>query len=264
MKKILSGLLALTILLSAVPAFALPVSADYKSGDYIYTISNDKATITGYSGPGGAVSIPTKIDGYSVTTIAQWAFWGCDTLTSVVIPNSVLTIGSGAFAGCGNLTSVTIPNSGTSILGGAFAHCDNLPLVYLPESVSLIETAAFNDCDNLFSIQVAAGNPTYCSRSGVLFSKEGDVLLQYPSGKNGEYIVPDGVITIGDQAFSSAYGLTSITLPDSVVNVGDNAFEECTNLSSANLSKHLQSISDYMFYGCVKANKTSILQPIPV
>ena len=67
---------------------------------------------------------------YSVTTIDDYAFYGCDSLTSIVIPNSVTEIGYGAFYDCIDLTSIVIPNSVTSIGDNAFCNCWRLADVY--------------------------------------------------------------------------------------------------------------------------------------
>lgn len=58
-------------------------------GDYTYTISSTGATITKYTGPGGDITIPAKLGGTSVTNIGEYAFYNCNNLTSVGIPNSV-------------------------------------------------------------------------------------------------------------------------------------------------------------------------------
>jgi len=73
-----------------------------------YTTDNGTITITGYTGPGGAVAIPDTINGLPVTSIGYFAFARA-TLTSVTIPNSVTSIGHSAFRVCRSLTSVTIP-----------------------------------------------------------------------------------------------------------------------------------------------------------
>ena len=96
----------------------------------------------------GNVVIPSQViyDGvtYSVTSIGDSAFYHCDFLTSVTIPNSVTSIGASAFESCNGLTSVTIPNSVTSIGGSAFESCNGLTSVTIPNSVKSIEEEAFN------------------------------------------------------------------------------------------------------------------------
>jgi hypothetical protein len=84
-----------------------------------------------------------------ITSIGEYAFSGCTSLTSITISNSVTTIESGAFGGCTGLTSVTIPNSVTSVERQAFAACTNLIRITIPNSVTSIESGAFLGCTNL-------------------------------------------------------------------------------------------------------------------
>jgi BspA type Leucine rich repeat region (6 copies) len=112
-------LLALLLLLTS----ALLVEAQFN-----YTTNNGTITITGYTGSGGAVSIPDTIDGLPVTTIGYSAFWSYS-LTAVTIPNSVTSIGDSAFGKC-SLTNVTVGNSVTNIGDYAFADCSSLIGVY--------------------------------------------------------------------------------------------------------------------------------------
>ena len=96
-----------------------------------------------------SVTIPN-----SVTSIGNYAFYGCSGLTSVTIGNSVTSIGSRAFGGCTGLTSVTIPNSVTSIGNYAFYGCRALTSVTIPNSVTSIERNAFYDCTGLTSVTI--------------------------------------------------------------------------------------------------------------
>lgn len=93
---------------------------------------NGRITITKYTGSGGAVAIPSTLNGLPVTRLREWAFYGCTSLTSVVIPESVTIIGWNAFAGCTALTSLVIPNSVTSIEEWAFYSCTSLTRVTCP------------------------------------------------------------------------------------------------------------------------------------
>ena len=99
------------------------VSATEVYGDFEYEANNNNTiTITNYKGNGGDVTIPSTIDGKSVTSIGSWAFEYCTGLTSINIPNSVTEIGYGAFENCTGLTSVVIPNSVTEIGSTAFGY----------------------------------------------------------------------------------------------------------------------------------------------
>ena len=137
-----------------------------------------------------------KFDG-DVTTIGEDAFYWCDSLTSVTIPDSVTTIGDRAFSECYSLTSVTIPDSVTTIGGYAFYNCSSLTSITIPDSVTTIEDYAFGSCRSLTSVTI-----------------------------------PDSVTSIGTRAFAYCSSLTSVTIPDSVTSIGDEAFSYCSSLTS--------------------------------
>ena len=99
------------------------------------------------------------IIGYSVTSIGDYAFAECSSLTSITIPNSVTSIGEYAFDGCSSLTSITIPNSVTSIGEGAFFDCSSLTSITIPNSVTSIGTWAFRECSSLDTITCLAMTP---------------------------------------------------------------------------------------------------------
>ena len=84
-----------------------------------------------------------------VKVIGDWAFWDCEFLTNINIPNSVTTIGEQAFGGCDSLVNINIPNSVTTIGKYAFASCKFLTNINIPNSVTTIENRAFCGCENL-------------------------------------------------------------------------------------------------------------------
>jgi len=103
-------------------AMLLPVSARALiDGDYTYTVADNKATITDFNfSYFGALSITNQLGGYPVTSIGDWAFYWCDSLTSVTIPDSVTSIGSTTFCACTSLTSVFFTGDAPTIGPDAF------------------------------------------------------------------------------------------------------------------------------------------------
>ena len=146
-------------------------------------------------------------------------------IVGVTVSNGVTSIGNYAFQNCTNLTSVDIPNGVTSIGGSAFCDCTNLTSVTIPDSVTSIGKEAFGGCGNLTSINVDNNNTYYSSLDGVLFNATKSEILQYPIGKTQTtYTIPNGVTSIGGNAFRKCTNLTSVTIPESVTSIGGWAF----------------------------------------
>ena len=199
----------------------------------------------------GDVKVPENVTfagkKYRVTTIGKKAFFYCDTLTSVSIPNSVTTIGTEAFGNCRGLTSITIPNSVKTIEASAFWGCEGLTNVFLPNSVETIEASAFGSCENLKSIDVAKDNSHYSSENGVLFDISKKTLIQYPCGIKGKYVIPNSVTTIGEGAFMYC-GITDVTIPNNVKTIGAGAFGVCKGLTNVTIPSSVTMI-EYRAFG---------------
>ncbi|MBN2108450.1 MAG: leucine-rich repeat domain-containing protein [Deltaproteobacteria bacterium] len=189
------------------------------------TIPNSVTGIGDYAFNGCTGLTSVSIPG-SVTSIGKQVFQNCTGLISATISDGVTTIASGMFDNCTGLTIVTIPGTVTSIGASAFFGCTGLSSVSIPASVTSIGGHAFAGCSGLTGIQVDAGNTAYSSQDGVLFSKDKTALIQYPSGKNDvEFIIPEGVTSIGDGAFYQCNGLISVTIPDSVTSMYGKVFK---------------------------------------
>ncbi len=207
------------------------------STNYTYTTNNGTITITGYTGSGGAVSIPDTINSLPVTTIGSGAFFDCTNLISVSIPNSVTSIGSNAFVCCANLISVTIPDSITNIGNGAFAYCIGLSSVTMGNSITSIGDEMFFYCTSLTNVTIpnsvtSIGNETffYCTSLTSV-------------------AIPNSVTSIGVYAFFACTSLTNVTVPNGVNSIGGCVFYECTNLTSVYFQGNAPSIGEDMFYG---------------
>lgn len=169
----------------------------------------------------------------SVNNIGNSAFGGCNSLTSITLPINVTSIGEHTFSGCSSLTSVTIPDSVKSIGWSAFYGCSRLTSVTIGNSVTSISDYAFNDCSNLASIEVKEDNDAYKSIGGNLYTKNGKRLVLYAIGKTEtQFIIPESVTSIWDNAFKGCSSLTSITIPSSVTSIGEYAFKDCSKLTT--------------------------------
>jgi len=237
------------------------------------TIPNSVTSIGNYAFMGcdslTSVTIPN-----SVTSIGNCAFYSCESLTSVTIPNSVTSIGNDAFYECESLTSVTIPDSVTSIGNDAFCFCKSLTLVTIPDGVTSIGEDAFSCCYRLtiygtegsaaqtyaegHKIPFSTDPSPYCDAAGFYYSHDGKTLLSAPRSLSGEYTIPDGVTSIGEDAFYYCKSLTSVTIPDGVTSIGNNAFWYCESLTSVTIPESVTSIGDHAFVGCSSLTSVTI------
>ncbi len=146
--------------------------------DCFYSIFNGAATIFGYHGTGGAMTIPSTIEGFPVTSIDDNAFYGCTSLTSVTIHTRVTSIGNQVFSGCSGLTSVTIPASVTSIGNQAFYGNSSLTSVTIPASITSFGNQAFSGCSGLTSVNLPESFLTDIEYIGLTGQVAANTLIQ--------------------------------------------------------------------------------------
>ena len=151
----------------------------------------------------------------SVTSIGDWAFSGCSSLSKIVIPSSVTSIGNGAFSDCCSLSKIVIPSSVTSLGNRAFEDCSSLSNIVIPSSVTSIGNDAFSKCSSLSKI-----------------------------------VIPSSVTSIDYGAFSDCSSLSKIVIPSSVTSIGEMAFMDCDSLSEIVIPSSVTSIGDSAFYRC--------------
>ncbi|MBQ4072554.1 MAG: leucine-rich repeat domain-containing protein [Clostridia bacterium] len=179
----------------------------------------------------------------SVTSIRDWAFWGCNNLISITIPSSVTGIGLSAFHGCRNLK--TIYNlSKLNIKKGAETHgavakfADNV-YTELPKNQSTVATTKSNTTQTT--------NPDFDIQNGVL--------VKY-NGKGGKVVIPSSVTTIGKRAFANFTAITSVTIPSTVKKIEVEAFDTCVGLKEVYIPASVETISGAPFIRCT--NLTAI------
>ncbi len=217
-------------------------------GDFTFYINDSTVTLVEYSGGDNVISLPESYNGQNYI-IARTLFRNKSNITGVTIPNSVTSIGNYAFYGCTGLTSVEIPNSVTSIGNSAFSACTGLTSVVIGNSVISIGNSAFERCTGLTSVTI--GNSV---------TSIGEYAFRNCTGLTSVEI-GNGVTSIGNSAFYNCKSLTGITIPNSVTSIGNDAFRNCTGLTSIEIPNSVTSIGGWAFYGCT--GLTSITSLIP-
>lgn len=207
MKTTVLNILASTFLLSAVVlgesqqinAYDVPPDVSQytqtlASPEYDFIFSDN--TIKGYTGPGGAVEIPSYINGEPVRTIGTSAFSGNTTITSLSVPSTVDTIEDYAFQNQLNLQSISLPQSVYYLGAAAFSGCSSLTSIDLPDKIYTLHEDTFADCTNLKTVKLP-----------------NNLKILYGS-------------------FFNCTSLSSISIPATVTYLGDACFDGCPNLST--------------------------------
>ena len=204
----------------------------HRLGNWEYVLWEETGTMEMVSFPENAEEVPFRElpEGISsvqvadgITAIPDDAFWGCENLVNITLPQTVRTIGKGAFGQCVNLTQVNIPEGVTSIGDSAFFLCGSLTQLTIPDSVTSIEGNPFRHL--AAEIMVSSQNPAISVVDGVVFNKGGTRLIACPSNKAGAYAIPQGVLEIGTHAFENCNDLTDVTIPASVASIVGNPFD---------------------------------------
>lgn len=144
---------------------------------------------------------------------------------------------------------ITIQKNARTIWSCAFNGCHKITSIQIPETIHGIGDAAFGDMPDCQEILVSDKNPYYKSVDGVLYTKDGKVLLAYPAGKKDKvFRVPDGVTYIASGAFMKADHLTKVILPKSVDQICEAAFRSCDKLRTVKTKGTISYVHRYAFY----------------
>ena len=279
-----------SILLSMLSTNALAYDFAVKNANgvmiyYNYANNKKEASVTynkenraSYS---GSVVIPKEVTyekkKLKVTKIGYNAFYNCDKLTSVTIPNSVIEIGESAFESCESLKSITIPNSVTSIGEEAFEFCYRLKSITIPNSVTSIGKSAFCRCYSLTTVTVPNSvkeissctfmeciNLTSVTIPNSVKAIWGKTFEECTSLKS--ITIPNSVTSIQSELLRRCTSLTSVTIPNSVTLIRLCAFIDCTSLTSITIPSSVKEIEFAAFYRCknLKNVISKIVSPFPI
>ena len=215
-------------------------------GDFQYTTSGLTATITKYTGTAASVTVPSKIDNYTVTKIAYSAFANNLSLTSVVISDTITEIGSNAFEGCAALKTLKLPSK-LKTLGYGFISGTLVTTLTIPAGLTTCDHSTYyygplNGAKNLTELILADG-----------MEKIPDYLAWFSTSETTHLTsvsIPDSVTSIGSYSFANCTALGELSFPDSVTSIDRYAFSGCKKLASIRWSENLQSIGSSSFANC--------------
>lgn len=284
-KKFISFALAVCLLtgMLSVTASALTQNEDGYAGLYNkvpsingsgYTyrfLSANTIAITDYNGYDTEVTIPSKIDGYTVTGVENM---DTSNIKKIVMPDTVTYIGESAFADSSDgvpLEEVVLSKNLKTIGPWAFSGCFELKSIDIPESVNEIENGAFSGCYSLKNFNVSKntnfgdrvfGNYPWTSIPALnddynvwLYDENASDFFVWNGclfayrGNSKTPVIPSGVCGIGDEVFENS-DITGVTIPEGVRYINNGAFKNCTSLKNVKIPKSVQKIGEYAFYEC--------------
>lgn len=228
----------------------------------------------------------TFAENNSLKAIEKNAFAGCSALTEIVIPATVTTIGETAFQSCESLTKIefqegshiasieklafsytgitsfTFPESSSDIELGIklFAGLE-LEEIYLSNSVTKID-GIFEECLSIGEIKIANGHENFWSdgETPIIYNKDKTSMVYIYGEIEGEFVVPEGMTSIGASAFAAQTKITGLVLPSSLQQIGDSAFKGCTALQTIRFegNSNLLTIGANAFSGCTSLEAIAV------
>lgn len=188
----------------------------------------------------------------TLRTLGDEAFIGCKSLIAITIPEGVTSIGAYAFSTCDALITVVLPESLTEIGDRAFHACKNLVGLVLPRGLTAIGSNPFLVCDSLSTFGLLVGHPTLAMMDDLLvFTPEMRVVHHLCRGEQPETIVvPEGVKSIGMEAFAIHREVKEFFLPETLERIEAGAFGNCDWTEVIHVPASVTYIADRAFYNC--------------
>lgn len=218
-----------------------------------YEIENGEVEITDAdTNVSGELVVPEMIEGYPVMSIGIGAFYKCEKIKTIKLPESITNIGEYAFGQCTDLETINIPKKVTEIKADTFSSCRALLSINIPDSVKSIGESAFRDCFNLKTVVMPEGIKNIKNRTF------------YQCSDLESINIPDSVTDIEEYAFYSCHSLKDINLPKGLTHIGEYAFAYCCNLEKIEIPEKMTVIEANTFQSCSSLEKVNIPDNITI
>ena len=280
MRKIISILLSLLMVISVFSGLTLSASALLKSGslgdDVTWTFDSDTKTLN-VTGTGATKNYDNMLNtplytfrdeikkiiiGEGITEIGKYNFDGFSNLEAIEFPSTLTYIGFYSFGHCTSLKEVTLPDSVETLFTAAFAYCTSIERVHFGKGLKSISGSSFST-DSMIAFDVNPDNPYFSDIDGNLYNANGTRFVKYCAGKKeSTFIFPDSVTSIADYAFSNCIAdkspLETVILPPSMKKINRAAFRAFSSLRNAILPEGLEEIESEAFEYCPRLTAIEI------
>ncbi|MDD4291870.1 MAG: leucine-rich repeat protein [Clostridia bacterium] len=174
----------------------------------------------------------TSIGANTMKYIGEGAFADCQYLTSFEFCSDLRELGEYAFENC-PLEKIILNEGLLSVGNYSFSGCTEAKEVYIPSSLGeFLFYKTFRYCENITDVRIGEDNMYLVMQDGVLFTKDMTSLVFYSQNIDAlSYVIPEGVIKVGRNAFYGNKRLTTVEFPSTLKVIGDKAFYGCTNLN---------------------------------
>lgn len=256
-RRIIAFFVVVVMLFQVMGIVSASESVSGTSGDFSYTVTDGKATISTYTGEDSVLTIPDTLDGYTVEKLGNNLFKNNTTLTEVVLPSGLTSIGYFTFSGCTALKTLTVNSDITSFGSSPFSGT-TIENLHFGQNVSQINRI-FTDFTSLQTITIDEENSCFTVVDQVIFSKDETMLYRYPKCLDGEnYTIPETVNQICEYAFYENTSIKEVGMGEGITEIGERAFYGCSALEKVAFPKGLLTIGDYAFARCKMITSISL------
>ena len=208
-----------------------------------------------------------------ITSLCNYALYGCDQVTEISLPDSLTFIDESAFEKCSKLQSISIPDAVTAIEADAFYNCTSLEEIKLPNSLIKIGNYAFYGCESLKKADIpdsieTIGNDAFNKCSNLVCEINSSNLISigsyafYKCEQLKSVTLSSKFTSLGKEAFNGCSSLERVEFSELMEEIPSSAFRNCTSLKMVTIPGNIQSIGSYAFYNCTSLEKVVVEQGV--
>lgn len=189
--------------------------------------------------------------------IEEGAFRSCESLKQIEFPEGLKDIGDETLEGCEELEAVKLPESLERLGKSVFYGDRELKYLNIPRNVCCMSAETFLQ-SSFEKIDVDSGNPWFCEKDGIIYSKDMSRLICCINTGLDATVIPDTVKIVGEYAFAAQKKLREVHFTGQLHKLGNNAFFNCFDIEKVTFEKEVTSIGNNCFLACQELKKIEL------